>query len=65
MSAILRGLADAAGIQVTERLDPARCHPLAVHDLVADMRRITMLGWRPRLSLTRSLADTLEWWRTR
>ena len=65
MSAVLRGLARAAGVQVTLRVDPARCRPSEVKDLAADTRRIRGLGWRPMISFSHSLSDTLAWWRER
>lgn len=65
MSAVLRGLARAAGLRVTERVDPARCRPSEVKDLAADTSRVRGLGWKPRITLERSLADTLAWWRER
>jgi len=65
MSAILRGLAAAGGVRVTERVDPARRRRSEVRELTADIRRIRALGWSPRIPLTRSLADTLAWWRAR
>lgn len=63
MGSVLRGLARAAGVRVTLRVDPARCRPSEVKDLAADTRRLRGLGWRPRISFSRSLADTLAWWR--
>ena len=63
MSAVLRGLARAAGVRVTEKMDPARYRPSEVKDLAADTRRIRQLGWKPRIPFARSLADTLSWWR--
>lgn len=65
MSAVLRGLADTAGVRVTERVDPARQRRSEVRDLAADMRRIGRLGWKPRIPFAQSLADTLASWRAR
>lgn len=65
MSAVLRGLAKAAGVRVTERIDPARFRRSEVQDIAADTRRLKALGWKPRISLARSLADTLAWWSAR
>lgn len=61
MRDVLHGLAEAAGVRVTERLDPARRRS-GVKDLAADPRRLEALGWRPRVPLRRSLADTVAWW---
>jgi GDP-4-dehydro-6-deoxy-D-mannose reductase len=63
MSAILRGLAAAAGVRVRERVNPARSKDAGVRNLVADTRKTAALGWTPRIPLKRSLADTLESWR--
>jgi len=65
MSAVVRGLARAAGVQVALRVDPARCRPSEVRDLAADTRRLRSLGWAPRIPIARSLADTLAWWSAR
>ena len=65
MSAVLRGLAGAAGARVTERVDPARRRPSEVRDLAADVRKIKALGWAPKIALSRSLADTLASWSPR
>jgi len=65
MSAVLRGLAAAAGVKVTERVDPARFRRSEVPDIFADTRRLRALGWKPRVSFTQSLADTAAWWRKR
>jgi GDP-4-dehydro-6-deoxy-D-mannose reductase len=65
MSAVLKGLLDAAGARVKTRVDPARCRPSEVKDLAADLRKIRALGWAPKIPLARSLADTLADWRVR
>ncbi len=65
MSAVLRGLAAAAGVRVTECVDPARRRPSEVRDLAGDIRKIKTLGWDPKIPLTRSLADTLASWSRR
>lgn len=63
MSAVLRGLAAAGGVRVALRVDPARRRAAEVRDLAADGRRLAALGWAPRVTLARSLADTLAAWR--
>ena len=65
MSSVLRGLAKTAGVRVAERVDPARCRPSEVQDLAAGTRKLGALGWKPRIALERSLADTLASWRAR
>lgn len=59
MRGVLHGLARAAGVRVTERVDPARCRPSEVRDIAADTRKIEALGWKPKIPLPRSLADML------
>lgn len=65
MNAILRGLANAAGVAVRPRLDPARARRSEVRDLVADARRLRALGWAPRVPLQTSLQDTVGEWLAR
>lgn len=65
MSAVLRGLADAAGVTVRPVVDRARVRRSEVRDLAADARKIRALGWSPKITLARSLADTVAYWRTR
>ncbi|MFI5348045.1 MAG: NAD-dependent epimerase/dehydratase family protein [Elusimicrobiota bacterium] len=62
---VLRGLIKASGVSVEERVDPARRRPSEVRDLSANARKIKALGWEPRISLEKSLADTLKSWRTK
>ena len=63
IGSVLRGLVKAAGLRVRERVDPERRRPAEVRDLAADARKLGALGWKPRIPLARSLADTLESWR--
>jgi GDP-4-dehydro-6-deoxy-D-mannose reductase len=65
MRAVLRGLVEAAGVSVAERVDPARRRPSEVKALAANARKLNALGWSPRIPLARSLADTLASWRGR
>src|SRR5207253_1208876 len=65
MSAVLKGLAAAAGVRVTECVDPARRRPSEVLALAADERKLGPLGWAPKIPLARSLADTLASWSRR
>lgn len=66
MRAVLDGLLDASTAEVSVRVDPSRLRKAEVADLAADVRKIAReTGWRPRIPLARSLADTLDWWRGR
>lgn len=65
MSAVLNGMIAASGAPARARPDPARAERSPVRDLRADTRRIAALGWRPRVPLARSLADTVAWWKAR
>lgn len=66
MRAVLDGLLAASTTKVSVRVDPARLRPSEVQELAADVRKIAReTGWRPRVPLARSLADTLDWWRGR
>lgn len=65
MSAILRGLADAAGVKIRPKRDRARVRRSEVRDLAADARKIRTLGWSPKIPFARSLADTLGSWGAR
>ncbi|MDX6769821.1 MAG: GDP-mannose 4,6-dehydratase [Elusimicrobiota bacterium] len=66
MRAVLDGLLAASTAAVAVRVDPARLRKAEVQDLAADARKLRReTGWRPRFTLARSLADTLDWWRGR
>jgi GDP-4-dehydro-6-deoxy-D-mannose reductase len=62
MRSILRGLASAGGVRVRERVDRDRLRRSEVQALAADPAKLRALGWKPRVPLARSLADTLAWW---
>jgi GDP-4-dehydro-6-deoxy-D-mannose reductase len=65
MRKILLGLSDAAGVRVRECVDPSRRRASEVRDVAADAKKIRRLGWTPRVSFERSLADTLRSWSRR
>ncbi|MBZ5556127.1 MAG: GDP-mannose 4,6-dehydratase [Acidobacteriia bacterium] len=53
-----------ARVPVTVRVDPARLRPNDTPLLVGDPGRLRdELGWRPEISLERTLDDLLEYWR--
>jgi nucleoside-diphosphate-sugar epimerase len=65
MRSILDGLIRESGLRVKVRTDPGRLRPSEIHELAADPRKVRALGWTPRIPLKRSLADTLDSWRTK
>lgn len=66
MRAVLDGLLAASSARVRVSVDPARLRPSEVKSMAADASRLRReTGWRPRVPMSRSLADTLEWWRGR
>ncbi len=63
---LIRALVTMAGIRVEIRVDPARYRPSDPELVLGDPTRIqTELGWKPEISLTRTLSDLLEYWRER
>jgi GDP-4-dehydro-6-deoxy-D-mannose reductase len=65
MRDILSGLEAAAGVSAAVRVNPARRRRGDIRDFAADVRKISALGWRPRIPLARGIADTLASWRGR
>lgn len=66
MRSILDGLLATSTARVRVAVDPSRLRPAQVRDLAAGVYRLRRdTGWRPRVRLERSLADTLAWWRER
>jgi GDP-4-dehydro-6-deoxy-D-mannose reductase len=58
-------LLEMAKVQIKITADPARQRPSDLPILVADCARTRRrTGWRPRVALERTLADTLDYWRT-
>jgi GDP-4-dehydro-6-deoxy-D-mannose reductase len=64
MSAVLNGLAKAAGVKIIARRSGARVRRAEVRNLAADGRKLRALGWSPKFPLARSLTDTLADWST-
>lgn len=55
-----------AGASIEVRTDPALVRPTEVVRLVADTKPFQeRTGWRPEIDLSRTLADTLDYWRQR
>ncbi len=63
---VLERLVALSRVPVEVRVDAARYRPLDVPLLLGDPERIQReLGWTPRIPLEQSLADLLEYWRSR
>ena len=66
MRAVLDAILASSTSDVSVKTDPTRLRKAEVQDLAADTLKIAReTGWRPRVTLARSLADTLDWWRGR
>ena len=64
--AILSGLSDHAEVEVVQRTDPAQLREREVHEIRGSHEKLARAtGWSPEIPLERTLADTLEWWRSR
>jgi GDP-4-dehydro-6-deoxy-D-mannose reductase len=64
MSEVLNALIASAGAQVELVRDPERLRPNDAPLFVGNPARLRdEIGWTPRYSLTRTLNDTLEYWR--
>ena len=64
MQEILELLISQASIPVHVVQDASRLRPLDVPYVVANIDKITALGWQPQISLTATVARVLEYWRT-
>lgn len=64
MSLVLRRMLDAARVPLKVSRDPARMRAVEVRTIRGSHARLThATGWRPRVTLARSLEDTLAWHR--
>lgn len=62
---LLRELIEAAGVDVELRVDPDRLRPSDIPALVGDPTRLRdATGWAPRVPLSETLRDLLQYWRT-
>ena len=62
---ILARLAALTELRVEQRTDPSRLRKHEVMDIRGSHQRLTAAtGWRPEIELDRTLADTLDWWRS-
>jgi GDP-4-dehydro-6-deoxy-D-mannose reductase len=63
LTEVVRRLAERAGIEATTRVDPDRLRAAEVVDAYGSPERFeAATGWRPELSLERTLGDVLSWW---
>jgi GDP-4-dehydro-6-deoxy-D-mannose reductase len=61
---IVLGLAEHAEVEVVTRTDPAQLREREVQEIRGSHEKLThAVGWHPEIPLTRTLADTLDWWR--
>lgn len=61
---ILAGLAEHTPLKVTQRTDPGLLRRNEVMEIVGSNKRlVAATGWEPRYELSRTLRDTLDWWR--
>lgn len=64
MRALLDGIIALARVPVTVEVDPARFRPHDTPVIVGNPGRLKReLGWEPRVPLTRTLEDLLDYWR--
>ena len=62
---ILAALTRLTDVAVEQRTDPARLRKHEVMDIRGSHARLTeATGWEPEIALERTLADTLDWWRS-
>lgn len=64
MKSILDKLIKMARRPIKTVPDPRRLRPAEVPVLCADITKLKKLGWSPRFPLSRTLADTLEYYRS-
>jgi len=65
IESILRRMLRMARRPISPVKDPKRMRPAEVPVLQADITKLKKLGWRPTISLSQTLADTLDYYRSR
>lgn len=66
ISTIVDTLLDLSPCEIAVEVDRERVRPADIPWMVGDPARIeAATGWRPEIPLRQTLADLLEWWRTR
>ena len=59
-------LAEVAGVRVEHEVDPSLVRAHEVMEVRGDHTKLsTATGWEPRIALSQTLADTVEWWQER
>jgi GDP-4-dehydro-6-deoxy-D-mannose reductase len=62
---ILARLAALTDLDVEQQTDPSRLRNHEVMDIRGSHDLLTQAtGWQPEIALERTLADTLDWWRS-
>lgn len=61
---ILDALLERASCKITIKIDPDKMRPSDMPDIVCDNTKlINLTGWKPEITLKRTLSDTLDYWR--
>jgi len=63
MQWVLDELLSLAKVKIEIKEDPARLRPSDIPEMVADISKITELGFTPQIPLKQSLARVLDYWR--
>ena len=64
MRAILSELVKLSTVKIKIETDPTKLRPTDIPEMVADITKISNLGWRPKISRDQTLMRVLHWWRT-
>lgn len=66
IAALLECFGGLTELEIEQRTDPERLREHEVMDIRGSHERLTQAtGWQPELPLSRTLGDTLDWWRER
>ncbi len=66
IAALLECFGELTELEIEQRTDPERLRKHEVMEIRGSHERLTQAtGWQPELPLTRTLGDTLDWWRER
>jgi GDP-4-dehydro-6-deoxy-D-mannose reductase len=60
---LLEEMLTLAKRDLTYKVDDKMLRPVDAPKIVADSSKISSLGWQPKIDLTRTLEDTLNYWR--
>ena len=64
MQAILSELVKLSTVKIKIETDPTKLRPTDIPEMVADITKISNLGWQPKISRDQTLMRVLHWWRT-